>query len=318
VTERPDQPEIVIPRDRWGRPLVQPPGGGKLIPYRRVTNFIDVLDDRWALESWKRRQVAAGMALRPDLILKAAAARGEKAALDEVCDAAAEAAGSSQAATTGTALHAITADIDLGRDVTVPTSVQADVDAYHAATQHLRALMVETFVVHDDLRVGGTFDRVYDVGGGHCVVADLKTGGGLDYIAAKTAMQLALYARGQIYDPRTGNREPLHVDTSRGLIVHLPAGSGECTLHWADLEQGWEDVTLAAQVWSRRARKATLVPYTPPGDTVAALISVAGDRDTLTALWGTYRHVWTPEHTAAAQQRLAQLRHTDHSPAPAA
>lgn len=311
------QPAPVIPRDRFSRPLVQPPGGGKLVPYRRVTTFIDVLDDRWQLEAWKRRQVAVGLSLRPDLVLLAASARGDKKTLDEVCDAAAEAAKSSEGANRGTALHAIAAEVDLGRDIAVPAAAQADIDAYRAATAHLRMLMVETFVVVDELRVGGTFDRLVQVDGA-CYVADLKTGSGLDYIAAKAEMQLALYARGQLYDPRSGRREPLHVDLARGIVIHLPAGTGECTLHWADLTAGWEGVQVARQVWDWRGRKSTLTPCTPPGGGVLALIDIAADRDSLTALWAAHQQVWTSEHTAAARRRLAELQHTDHSPAPAA
>ena len=38
---------VGIPRDRWGRPLVIPPGGGKKrVAYRRVTTFVGVLEDR--------------------------------------------------------------------------------------------------------------------------------------------------------------------------------------------------------------------------------------------------------------------------------
>ncbi|RMH84193.1 MAG: hypothetical protein D6683_01940, partial [Actinomyces sp.] len=35
------------------------------------------------------------------------------------------------------------------------------------------------------------------------------------------------------------------LDVTRGLIVHLPAGAGECHLFWVDLEAGW--------TWARRA-----------------------------------------------------------------
>ena len=67
--------KLEIPRDHFGRPLVIPPGGGKPVPYRRCTTFIDVLADRFNLELWKQRQVAVGLSRRPDLLLMASSAR---------------------------------------------------------------------------------------------------------------------------------------------------------------------------------------------------------------------------------------------------
>src|SRR5690554_650231 len=153
------QPAPQVERDRWGRPMVIPPGGGRPVAYRRCTSFVDVLDDRWALEAWKQRQVAHGLALRHDLLLKAASANGDKKILNEVAQSAMEAAGSSTSATTGTALHAITEQLDRGQDPLIPPSAQPDVDAYRRATEHLRMRAVEVFVVNDELQVGGTFDR---------------------------------------------------------------------------------------------------------------------------------------------------------------
>jgi hypothetical protein len=112
-------------------------------------------------------------------------------------------------------------------------------------------------VVNDALQVAGTFDRVVAVGDLR-FIADLKTGG-IDYAAAKIAMQLAVYANSERYDPETGARSPLAVNQERGLVIHLPAGEGQCSFHWADLKAGWEGVQLAAQVWAWRARKGLLV-----------------------------------------------------------
>ena len=53
-------------RDRWGRPLIVPPDGGKAVPYTRCTTIADTLDERRALEAWMQRQVAVGLAMRPE------------------------------------------------------------------------------------------------------------------------------------------------------------------------------------------------------------------------------------------------------------
>ena len=246
-----------IPRDRFGRPLVIPRDGGRAVPYRRCTTFIDVLADQYQLQQWKQRQVALGLAARADLLLKAAAAAGDKKTLNAVCEAAMEAAGSSASATIGTALHALTEQLDRGETPAIPASAEADIAAYRAATGFWTMADIEVFVVNDALQVAGTFDRV--VAAGHLrFIADLKTGG-IDYAASKIAMQLAVYANSERYDPETGARSSLDVNQERGLVIHLPAGEGRCSFHWADLKAGWEGVQLAAQVWAWRARKGLLV-----------------------------------------------------------
>lgn len=294
-------PRTDVPRDRWGRPLITPPGGGKPVPYRRCTTFIDVLTDRFALELWKQRQVAAGLAARPDLVLKAASAAGDKKILNEVCDAAMEAAGSSAAATTGTALHAITEQIDRGFQPTIPPTSQADVDAYLQATAELRMAEIEVFVVNDDLKVGGTFDRVVEWCGRR-YVADIKTGR-IDYDQGKIAMQLAVYAGGHRYHP-DGHREPLGVERDWGLVIHLPAGAGECALWWVNLAEGRQGIDIATRVWGwRGAGHRFARQFVPLSERIAKAPDVAA----LERLWMDNAAVWTEQWTAAAAARKQEL-----------
>ena len=301
------QPAPQVERDRYGRPLVIPPGGGKKVTYRRVTKFIDVLEDRYLLELSKQRKVAHGMAMRHDLVLKAASAAGDKKLLNEVVTAAKEAAGSSQAATVGTALHAITEQLDRGEDPLIPPSATADVDAYRKTTEHLNIRMIEVFVVHDDLQVGGTFDRIVQLDGVN-YVADIKTGS-IDWGAGKIKMQLALYARSQRYDIRTGERADLDVDVTRGLVIHLPAGSGQCSLHWPDLTIGWAGVQIAKDVWDWRTTAGALETDAPgQSNNLLDLVNLAGNEESLRQLWDTFRTDWTETHTAAAKRRLTALQ----------
>jgi hypothetical protein len=53
-----DKPSSDIKRDRWGRPLITPPDGGKPVPYTRVSTLAKALDDKTALMRWKQRQTA--------------------------------------------------------------------------------------------------------------------------------------------------------------------------------------------------------------------------------------------------------------------
>lgn len=257
TNQTPVRPQPVIERDKWGRPLVIPPGGGPKTPYRRCTTYIAVLDDKHALETWKQRQIIEGLTKRPDLILKAAAAAGDPTTLNEVAVEAATAAGADAAATTGTALHALTEQIDRGHTPTIPDIIKDDISAYQHATRNLKIEHIEVFVVNDNLRVGGTFDRVVRIRD-ESFVADIKTGKNIEQNQRAIAMQLALYAHSLIYDIPTGARQPLNVNQKWGLVIHLPAGAGTCDLTWADLETGWEGVQLAKRVWEWRARKNLL------------------------------------------------------------
>ena len=56
-------------RDRWKRPLIIPPNGGKPVAYRRCTSYVDVIADKFKLQQWDKRQVAIGLAQRDDLRL---------------------------------------------------------------------------------------------------------------------------------------------------------------------------------------------------------------------------------------------------------
>lgn len=245
-----------IPRDGFGRPLVVPPEGGKPVAYQRCTTFIDVLSDRYNLEAWKQRQVAIGMSKRPDLVLRAGSTT-DKDVLNELCEQAMEAAGSSAAATIGTALHELTERWDRGEKPQLPERYAPDIFAYLGATAGMAKRDIEVFVVNDELKVGGTFDRVLMIGG-EGYVADVKTGS-IDYDTAKIGMQLAVYANSKRYTP-AGKRSDLNVNTERGIIIHLPAGEGKCDLYWVNLKQAMVGVKLAAEVRAWRKVKATVEP----------------------------------------------------------
>lgn len=295
-------PTPKVERDRWGRPLVKPVEGGKQVPYRRCTKYIAVLEDRYLLERWQQRQVATGLAARPDLVLKAASAAGDKTTLDQVTDAAQEAAKSSAAATTGTALHAITEQLDRGQEVVVPPGFQPDLDAYRQATTDLTMTELEVFVVNDQLKVGGTFDRIVEHAGRR-YIADIKTGR-IDYAYAEISMQLAIYAGARRYRPDTGTREDLGVERDWGLVIHLPAGAGECTVWWCNLAEGRQGVEIARQVWAWRDRRHAFARKFLP---LTVQVEQADSVDLLEHLWTRHRAVWTDELTAAAAARKQQL-----------
>lgn len=254
-------------RDRWGRPIVLTPDG-KRTGYVRVTTIAKTLEDEGSLANWKMRQVAVGLAKRPDLLALASTAAGDKGRLDKITQQALDAAASDARANLGTALHSIIEMINLGLpfdDMVLP-DLRADVDAYRSTMAMLTVDRAETFVVNDRHQYGGTFDFILThPGTGRWVIADLKTGADLSYSWRSIAVQLAAYAHAEaIYDPATDERTPMpDIDRTVGIIVHLPASEGRCELHEVDLVAGHE--ALERSLWTRQWRRAHVAtPLTIP------------------------------------------------------
>jgi hypothetical protein len=252
-------PDDLLERDRWGRPMIVPPGGGGKIAYTRCTTFVKALEgDQSALALWKQRMTALGLSARPDLLMAVATAGDgstpeSKKALNKIVEQAAEAAAASGAATIGTALHKFTERLDKGLDLgMVPAQFVADLAAYQKVTQVLKAVQVEQFGVYDPLQVGGTWDRLNEYQG-KLYIGDVKTGRVDDLSIGKIAMQLSIYAHCDVYDPRTDTRRPQpDVDKERAIIIGLPAGTGTAQLYWVDIKAGWKAVQIAAPArrWS--------------------------------------------------------------------
>jgi hypothetical protein len=311
------QPEIE--RDRYGRPMILPPGGSKKVAYTRCTTYVDALEDKYNLQKWQQRMVILGLVDRPDLLLSAAAHRDDKQKLNRIADDAVEAAKAHAAATVGTAVHALCERIDAGQEVgPVPGEYQRDLDAYVRVTAPLTVLHSETFTVLDDLRIGGTPDRIVEFEGER-YIADIKTGS-IEWGSGKIAMQLAVYAHSRFYNMKTGERSPLPgVNGDRGIVIHLPAGTGQCTLHWTNIAAGWEAVQLATKVRDWRARKdlqAPITAATPAADVslgtdpIVAAIENAATPEDLVAVWASNEANWRLEYTQIASRRKAQLAQT--------
>lgn len=329
-------PPPAIDRDRWQRPLVVPPAGGKPVAYTRCTTYVGCIEDTYNLSKWQMRMTALGLASRPDLLLSVQAHRDDKKELDKICDSAKEAAAANAAATTGTALHALTELIDRGEEMPVlPPETVADLEAYRAATADLKAIHIEQFCVQDALKIGGTPDRVVEYKGKR-YIADLKTGS-IEFGALKIAMQLAVYARSTTYDVASHKRSPHGADLHRALIIHLPAGQARCDLVWIDIAAGWNSVLVARDV--RRLRSKSFKELTRPfndaagfptrsdGDTekeggdrtlkqilanpaprpLDQQIREASTRRELEVLWETHQDAWDDALTALAMARTAEL-----------
>lgn len=330
------KPQTDIPRDRWLRPLVKPPTGGeKRVAYTRCTTFVGALEDTYKLGQWQQRHAIRGVALHDDLI---AAVRdtdpNDKATLDGLVDEAKERSGAGDAARLGTYLHSVTEAADRGEDpANVPPPQQStgvldpldhlpDLAAYLDATSELKHIMIEQFMVQDPLKVGGTPDRVVRFEGKR-YIADLKTGS-IEYGGLKIAAQLAMYARSRPYNVDTDERmDPHGAELDRGIVIHLPAGTGVCTLYWVDLHAGWEAVRMSRDVRQQRSISfkqlyrplVTGSPVVPaPPLTLADQIVLAVHPDQVRSLWREHASEWTDDLTELAKQHLAELAVRDGQP----
>ena len=261
-------PELDIPRDRWGRPLIVPAHGGKPEPYTRISTMAKTLDDKTALAKWMCRQTAIGMARRSDLVALVGSQDPEnKKVIGDAVEQAMEAAKSSAAANIGTTLHSLTEAWDQGffDDAFATPELKADIEAYGCATKDIKVEASEVFVVVDELKVAGTFDRIVTLPDGRRMVADIKTGQNEPKYPHGATTQIAMYSRGTMYHPEHGRTKPLpelHVSQTEGLLIHLPAGQARCDLYIVDLTIGWALATVAAKVREMQKIKP-LSPYAP-------------------------------------------------------
>jgi hypothetical protein len=267
----PDKPEDGLPetlqRDQWGRPLIVPTDGGKATAYTRISTLCKALDDGFGLQGWTGRMTALGVARRPDLIGQASVLTDsdeDKPELNKLVDEAMAAAGAYHSRNMGTALHKLTqladtTDADLRG---IPLEMLADLDAYMQATSDLEIIDAEQFVVVDSVKAAGSYDRrVRDLRDGKVKIADIKTGEKAKDYPLSIAVQCGLYAHGLHYDPATGERIDFEVDLEQALLIHLPAGSGTCTLYDLDIRGAMAAAQVANTIrdW-RKSKLATPRP----------------------------------------------------------
>jgi hypothetical protein len=293
--------------DRWGRYLVTPQGGDKPIPHTRATTLASTLDDRHALEQWRQRRLVLGLSLRSDLQAQVVATRDDdRAGLDRIIADAGEAGGASTARNLGSALHELTARADVGEleVAAIPGPHRRDVEVYRRVLDEAQLVveLIERVCVLPELVVAGTFDRVVRRGDRRFVL-DVKTGQRLDYGWGSFATQLAIYAHAStLYDPEAATHSPMpEVDRLLGIVAHLPAGQGRCTLHAVDLEVGWRGAQLAHAVRTWRGSEFCVT------DGIVDVLTDGIGASTERREWLVGRVRWLVDEHPAAATDLARL-----------
>lgn len=273
-----------IDRDRFGRYLLPDPETGEKLSWTRATTVASAIKDRYGLEKWAQRNIVWAIGQRPDLYARAAAAfKTDDRTLDEVVEKAEEAAAMDASATMGSAIHQFAEHLDAGRDVAIPEQFKPDLDAYSEALREhgvkIVPGMIERTVGLKYAQVAGTFDRLVSVPGFELpLIADLKTptdkkdkrtgelyNSLLRFSLPDISLQLAIYAHADYLwqGGSTGWAPMPEVDQEKALIIHIPAGQGECRLYLVDIAAGWSAVQLALDVrkWRKNGKNlATDLP----------------------------------------------------------
>ena len=279
-----------VPSAKTGRPVQCPKckgAGRKETLFSRCTSFVGVLEERSQLERWKQRTILIGFNREPDLLFDIGSVDpDDRDALHALIDKAFEVGDGHVRAQKGTDLHSLSVYVDNGwrlpemlwnedgDDRPVTLQDRADMAAWKRTVTDMNLTMLaqELFVVNDEYRIGGTYDRRVTWPATPCpcgkpTILDLKTGR-IDYGQGKIAQQLAVYAHSRDYDPATGTRTAQDVCEHVGLVIHLPQGTGKATVHTADLVLGWEAVALSAAVRVHRREQADMLTQVEGGDSL--------------------------------------------------
>lgn len=230
-----------------------------------VSTCAKIPDDQYALDQWRKRQVAIGLAKAPHLLESVAAHYTENGKLNELCEEAMVIAGASDAAHSGTAAHRVTENVDTGKEqILTKTGIAVAANwkqALAIAGLEIVHDLIEQVVVYPEERICGRYDRIARrLSDGALVPVDLKTGQSAINYPHSVATQLAMYANAPLMarlpDGLDGVTEefttlPADLDRSVGYMIHMPA-DGETTVYTVNLKLGWkavEQIVFPALRW---------------------------------------------------------------------
>jgi hypothetical protein len=242
-----------------------------------------VPDDSSALDKWRRRQTAIGLAMRPELLTEIAANVEDKQSVDAICERAMDHAGASSGRNWGSAVHLVI-ERDIAGHAILDTPETARVREQWnklLADYGFEVVLSEAVVAHPDLIVAGRFDLVLrSISAGDQYIADVKTGADADKYLHAHAVQLHLYAsaplmavgpQGDVDFEITEFAPMLPVSQAVGLVVHLPQ-EGTPSIIGVDIAAGGDCFReVIRPTWGWRSRKdlgITIPTLTPTPTTI--------------------------------------------------
>lgn len=266
----------------WGpdpdRPLDKPLNAEL---YERPSDMSGYLDSAENLSPYHQAQAVFGVVTEqvPSLIWQFRALASEfkdpwKEAKGDVKDLLRQArmlGGEENKSGIGTSIHRFCHLRDIGQETVYPVAQLEDwIDCYEEAMEPFEVLMDEQFVVCDEVRTAGNFDRLLRakrdlyagkklvMEAGTIAIGDIKGGAHDANFALKPTVQTAIYAHSELYDQETGKREPLECSLTHSLLIHVPfhaGGNPRCEIYPLDIEHGWHLAKMAAQIPAARKLK---------------------------------------------------------------
>lgn len=317
-----------------GRYQLPHPETGAPHSWMRTTNFIKKIADIFALETWEKQTLVAGLTLREDLYTEACAAvefanewmeltDDSKKKITDIAARAKEAAGGNTGARIGTAFHSFVERAKRGQDPRAPRKWEGKVDIYldclrrHYLTPQVNLL--ERKVVNLRYNLAGTFDDAFRMVDGELVVGDTKSQKGF-YSYCDPAMQLGVYVNADaMWNAETLTYEempPFRKDL--GLVVWLPVRQDHADVRWVDIEKGYRKVELAHLVyeWQKEGKRKDAVGgiWQAPSSlqAVEAYARRLRDAESVEELGSLYEEansfgLWCPELEECGLQRQKDL-----------
>lgn len=320
-------------RDDSGNSLLVPAGFSKdqRIKYTSASSLSDHITFLAHIHKWRMRYLTRGMGNSPDLCLLAQvehyntgfdmedekANRGSGKRLDDIIVRALDRVNINEKADYGTAVHAFT---EPGHPTgPLDAEVQDDVASFHRKLREngVKILDTEVFVADDETTSAGTFDHLVWVPHYGHVILDKKTG---RINLHEFAIQLSVYANGDLYDRDTDERqtfeEKYDIELNRdvGIIAHIKDGKTE--LSYVDLMEGYEGARHAAWVRDFQRNKnlggvidgfAVQAALQELRDGLVNLIAQSETREQLVKLYHINSHLWTSDLTDAAVKRQEEI-----------
>lgn len=326
----PAQDEVQPGEIKNGRYQLPHPVTGAPASWMRTTNFIKKIADTYALETWEKQTLIAGLTMREDLYTEACAAvefanewmeltPEAKAKVTDIAARAKEVAGGNTGARIGTAFHSFVERAKRGEDSRAPRKWAGKVDLYldclrrHYLTPvpHL----LERRVVNLKYQLAGTFDDGFGTVDGELVVGDTKSQKGF-YSYCDPSMQLGVYANADaMWNDDTLTYEDMPAfSKSRALVVWLPVRQDVADVRWVDIEKGYQAVEIArlAYEWQKEGKRKNAVGgiYAAPSslqavEAYARRLRDAESTEELAQLWEEANSfgLWCPELESAGQAR---------------
>ena len=307
---------------------------------KSVTAVAKTMTDSFAIDEWRKRQIAIGMMLEPRLAERVAVDPDNRETVNAVCEDAMKIAGAHHAADRGTQRHRASELIDVGGKLWTEQQ-REDAAAWQRTIEkydiEIDPTHVEGFSLWPDHKVTGRFDRIARYRGRH-VMIDLKSGENAVKYPHGTAVQLALYARaplisvgGKTAGDKTTVAEwappPADLDVTTGYVVLLNSEMEVGELWEIDITHGWAGAQLALsgvqwrKAHNRGAELARPIEPVTQEQAIALLerelgaevvplaeqVAAAPSAAALEQLWAANRSEWTDELTAMARLRKQSL-----------